>query len=136
MKNRALVVYFVLAYAISWTFMLPVALSARGIITANVPYALYYLASFGPALSALIVTGLTAGRTGLRSLLGRLLKWRVPFRYYVFAVFSPIALLCARETIAPLAERLGLPVHIEPELHERRLGICITEDFFSAVEAT
>ena len=77
MKNRALVVHFVLAYAISWTFMLPVALSAQGIITANVPYALYYLASFGPALSALIVTGLTAGRAGLRSLLGRLLKWRV-----------------------------------------------------------
>jgi membrane protease YdiL (CAAX protease family) len=101
-KNRALVAYFVLAYAISWTFMLPVALSARGVITANVPYALYYLAPFGPALSALIVTGLTAGRAGLRSLLGRLLKWRVPFRYYAFAVFAPIALF----GVAVLANRV------------------------------
>jgi len=102
MKNRSLVIYFILAYAISWAFMLPVALSTRGIIKANVPHALYYLASFGPALSALIVTGLTEGRVGLRSLLSRLLKWRVPFRYYAFAVFAPIALF----GLAVLANRV------------------------------
>lgn len=92
MRDRALVIYFVLAYAISWAFMLPVALSAQGLIKAQVPYALYYLASFGPALAALIVTGFTGGRAGLRSLLRRLLIWRVPFRYYAFAVFAPITL--------------------------------------------
>ena len=44
--------------------------------------------------------------------------------------------LRARETIAPLARRLGLPVHVEPDLRERQLGNCATEDFFKAVEAT
>jgi membrane protease YdiL (CAAX protease family) len=102
MKSRVLVVYFVLAYAISWAFMLPVALSAQGIISPNVPYALYYLASFGPALSAVIVTCATTGRPGLRSLLSRLWKWRVGFRYYAFAVLGPIALF----GVAVLANRV------------------------------
>ncbi|HZD57160.1 MAG TPA: hypothetical protein VE136_10580, partial [Anaerolineales bacterium] len=55
-KQNSLVAYFVIAYAISWAFMLPLALSAQGLIQKQFPYALYYLASTGPALSALIVT--------------------------------------------------------------------------------
>jgi membrane protease YdiL (CAAX protease family) len=102
MKDRSLLAYFVLAYAISWAFMVPVALSAQGIITADIPYALYYLASFGPALSALLVTALTTGRAGLRSLLSRLWKWRVEVRYYVFAVLVPIALFA----VAAMANNL------------------------------
>jgi membrane protease YdiL (CAAX protease family) len=102
MKRRVLVIYFVLAYAISWACMLPVALSAQGIIFQSVPYALYYLASFGPALSAVIVTGATKGRPGLLSLLSRLWKWRVDFRYYAFAVLAPIALF----GVAVLANRV------------------------------
>jgi 2,3-bisphosphoglycerate-dependent phosphoglycerate mutase len=42
----------------------------------------------------------------------------------------------ARQTIAPLAARLGLPVRIEPGLRERRLGNSSTGDFFKAVQAT
>ncbi len=42
----------------------------------------------------------------------------------------------AIETITPLAERSGVPMHIEPELRERRLGDSIREDFFKAVETT
>ncbi len=102
MRDRSLVVYFVLAYTISWAFMVPVALSAQGVIAAEVPYALYYLASFGPALSALIVTGWVGGRPGLRSLLSRLVKWRVEPRYYAFAVLAPIALFA----IAALLNRV------------------------------
>jgi membrane protease YdiL (CAAX protease family) len=102
MKDRSLVIYFVLTYTISWAFMLPVALSAQGLISQNVPYALYYLGSFGPALSAIIVTGATQGRLGLRSLLSRLWKWRVGWRYYAFAVLGPIGLFA----VAVLANRV------------------------------
>ena len=42
----------------------------------------------------------------------------------------------ARQTIAPLATRLGLPVYIEPGLRERRLGNSSTGGFFRAVKAT
>lgn len=102
MKDRALVIYFVLSYAISWAFMVPVALSAQGLIGAQVPYALYYLASFGPALAALIVTALTLGSKGVGNLLKRLLKWRVGWGYYAFAVLAPIALFA----IAALLNRV------------------------------
>ena len=42
----------------------------------------------------------------------------------------------ARQTIVPLAARLDLPVHLEPDLRERRLGNSLTEDFFEAVRET
>jgi 2,3-bisphosphoglycerate-dependent phosphoglycerate mutase len=42
----------------------------------------------------------------------------------------------ARQTIASLANRLGLPVHIEPGLQERRLGNSSTGGFLRAVQAT
>lgn len=41
----------------------------------------------------------------------------------------------ARQTVEPLAGRLGLPVHIEPGLRERDLGDwSAVPDFFTAVE--
>lgn len=91
-KQNSLVAYFVIAYAISWAFMLPLALSAQGLIQKQFPYALYYLASTGPALSALIVTAFAEGRAGLRKLPGHLVKWRVGVGYYIFAVLVPVAL--------------------------------------------
>jgi len=42
----------------------------------------------------------------------------------------------AFETITPLAKRLGLPVYLDAELRERRLGNNPMEDFLAAVEAT
>lgn len=42
----------------------------------------------------------------------------------------------ARQTIAPLAARLGLSVRIEPDLQERELGKGPVKDFLKAVEAT
>lgn len=92
LKSHSIVVYFILTYIISWSFMIPVALSAKGWISVKVPYGFYYFASFGPLTAALIVTGLTEGGKGISQLLGRLLKWRVAFKYYAFAVLGPIAL--------------------------------------------
>jgi 2,3-bisphosphoglycerate-dependent phosphoglycerate mutase len=43
----------------------------------------------------------------------------------------------ARQTVGPLAEEVGLPIHIEPDLRERRLGGGPSvSDFFRAVEQT
>jgi 2,3-bisphosphoglycerate-dependent phosphoglycerate mutase len=42
----------------------------------------------------------------------------------------------ARQTVAPLALRLGLPVHELPDLRERHLGTGPFQDFRAAVRAT
>ena len=91
-KRHALILYFVLTYIISWSFMIPVALSVQGVVSWEIPPSLYYFASFGPMIAALIVTAITEGGKGVRHLLGRLLIWRVGLRYYVFAILVPIGL--------------------------------------------
>jgi 2,3-bisphosphoglycerate-dependent phosphoglycerate mutase len=42
----------------------------------------------------------------------------------------------AQQTVEPLAARLGLPVHVAPELAERVLAASTVEDFEDAVRAT
>lgn len=48
-KKYPLIFYFILAYAVTWCFQIPLALSARGLIEAHVPMAIHYLGAFGPA---------------------------------------------------------------------------------------
>jgi membrane protease YdiL (CAAX protease family) len=47
---------------------------------------------FGVGLAAFVVTAATAGRAGVVDLLRRSFRWRVPVRWYLFALFSvPVA---------------------------------------------
>jgi len=91
-KQNDLVLYFILAYALSWSVFIPIALSANGLIPVEIPLAYHYLGSFGPMVAAVIVISLTTGKQGLHSLFERLIKWRVEVRYYVFAILAPAAL--------------------------------------------
>lgn len=91
-RNHRLPTYFVLTYAITWTIWAPMFAAARGWAAWAVPDALYYAGSFGPGIAALVLTGLIGGSAGVRDLLGRIVKWRIPLRYYAFAVLVPVAL--------------------------------------------
>jgi len=56
-------------------------------------------------------------------------------KYPISAIYSsPSRRTC--QTITPLAERLDLSIHMEPDLGERRLGDEVFENFFKAVEVT
>jgi membrane protease YdiL (CAAX protease family) len=102
LKHNSLPLYFILTYMFSWAFMIPVALSAQGWVSWQVPYSLYYIASFGPMTAAIVVTAITDGGKGIRRLLAGLLKWRVGFRYFAFVLLAPAGLF----VIAVLANRL------------------------------
>jgi membrane protease YdiL (CAAX protease family) len=91
-RKNSVAAYFVLAYAATWAIWLPLAASAQGWFGWKLPYALFYLGSFGPLLASVVMTVLTEGGAGLRSLAGRILKWRVQPRYYAFAVAAPVGL--------------------------------------------
>lgn len=91
-KKHSLVVYFVLAYAITWTFEIPLAAVRQGWTQIPIPFAIHYLGAFGPMAAAIIVTGMTQGGSGIRELFRGLFKWRVGWSWILFSVFSPIAM--------------------------------------------
>src|SRR5215212_8770149 len=91
-KEYPLVLYFILAYVITWIIVLPVVASAQGFISVPTSlYALHYLSAYGPLLAAVIVTGITDGGDGLRELFGRMIKWRVGLGWVLVAL-SPLVL--------------------------------------------
>jgi uncharacterized protein len=92
LRQHPVMAYCILAYTISWAVELPLATSAQGWLQLPVPFALHYLAAFGPMLAALIVTAATEGSTGIRHLLAGLVKWRVGLGWFLFSALSPIAL--------------------------------------------
>jgi membrane protease YdiL (CAAX protease family) len=91
-KRYPVISYFVIAYAVSWTFEIPLALSHRGIVSLQIPLWLHYFSSLGPLTAALIMTFLTGGGLGLRNLIARIIKWRVDVRYYAFTILVPAGL--------------------------------------------
>jgi membrane protease YdiL (CAAX protease family) len=90
-KGHSLFAFLILAYAFSWAVEIPLALKAQGLIDAPIPFALHYLAGYGPMLAALIVTGLTDGWEGLRELFRRVLKWRLRPAWWLVAI-APLIL--------------------------------------------
>jgi membrane protease YdiL (CAAX protease family) len=91
-RQQSLVVYFILAYAVTWSFEIPLALSAQGLVKVEIPLTIHYMGAFGPMIDALVLTVLTKGAIGIHDLISRWFKWRVQARYYVFAILGPIAL--------------------------------------------
>jgi membrane protease YdiL (CAAX protease family) len=83
--------YFVLAFVFTWALWVPAALEARGMIS-PLPVPATFLGAFGPLVAAVVVTALEGGRAGLRSLLGRIVRWRVAPIWYGVAVLGPIVL--------------------------------------------
>ena len=101
MRRFPLVSYFVLAYALTW-WVYP-------LLRFNPLIGL--LGLFGPALAAIIVTAATEGRPGVRTLLGRVVHWRVSLPWYLVAVGLPavVALLAATCSVlfGPAVLRFG-----------------------------
>jgi membrane protease YdiL (CAAX protease family) len=81
-RRHPLAAYFALAFACSWGYWIPVA--AAGGRPSHFPGLL------GPMLAAVLVTGVSQGRPGLRDLGSRMVRWRVPLRWYAAATL-PLA---------------------------------------------
>ncbi|QIN80276.1 CPBP family intramembrane metalloprotease [Rubrobacter marinus] len=101
-KRYPLIAFFVLAYALTW-WVYPLL---------QVSPLLGLLGLVGPALAATIVVAVSGGRTGLKGLWGRLLRWRVGALWYAVAFGLPAALALAAAGLhlllgAPTPSRLG-----------------------------
>ena len=97
-----LVKFFVLTYALMWACFISVAVTGIPIY-APLGGALVLLGTFAPSLVALWLTARTEGDSGVRALLGGVLKWQVPARWYLFA----LAYIPAIKLTAALIHRLA-----------------------------
>ena len=92
MKRNSVISFFILAFAVSWSIEIPLALLHQGILSAQIPMWFHYFASLGPLSAALIMSFLTEGDSGIRNLIARIFKWRVDIRYYTFVILVPVGL--------------------------------------------
>lgn len=77
--------FIVLAYVFSWSFWLPLAVTGA-VVVAGTGWPSHLPGLLGPALAAVVVTGVFRGTGGLRELWSRVTRWRVDFRWYVLVV--------------------------------------------------
>src|SRR5262249_52012114 len=92
---KPVLIYFGLAFALSWGFG-GIALLLGHWIAGSHPFStsspLYYLAGYSVRLAGIALTAKYAGREGLRRLGQRLLPWRSPPRWYLIVVLGYAAI--------------------------------------------
>ena len=87
-KNRStLIVFFALAYGLSWAVWGSTLAQARGLIDWAVPAQPFGFLAV--TVAAIVATSFFGGREALRALGTRLVLWRVPVQWYVAAVALP-----------------------------------------------
>ena len=121
LRRHPLIGFFALAYGISWLGWAPYVLSRDGLGVLPFEYprvlgdsqllGLLPGAYLGPLTAALVVTAAVEGRAGLRRWRGRLLRWRIGFRWYAFGILGIPAVLLAVTLVLPGA---AADVHVPP----------------------
>lgn len=91
-----LAAFFVITFTITWVWELLVF----GLLDLEfVPWSIP--GTFGPAVAAVVVTGMLDGKSGVRAFLRRLVLWRVSPRWYLFALVVLPAVVVAAYVFLP-----------------------------------
>jgi uncharacterized protein len=99
LKEHPLVLFFLLAYAISWMIWLPQIASVQGYLNKPVSPYLHLLGGIGPMSAAIIVTGFIGGGTGLRDFIRRMFHWRAGITWHLIAWLGPVVLFAIATVI-------------------------------------
>ena len=89
-RSGRLAVFFAFSFALMWACFLAVAafeIPARSALGG----ALLLLGAFAPGIAAVAIIALTEGGAAVAALLGRIGRWRVAVRYYLFALGVTVA---------------------------------------------
>ena len=96
-RRHPLAIFLVLTYGLTWALWIPLVILRDA---ASGPYntIAILLGSNIPSAVAIVLTAVGLGKTATRKLLGRLLIWRVGWRWYL-VLLAPIALVIGSITL-------------------------------------
>jgi uncharacterized protein len=97
LRRHPLISFFVMAYAISWTYVIVflVVWPLPDTIVTDTPELL------GPVVAGFVMTAVMGGRTGVGRLLHRFVMWRVPAVWYLYALVAIPALYFIAVALVP-----------------------------------
>jgi len=97
LRRHPLISFFVMAYAISWTYVIVflVVWPLPDTIVTDTPELL------GPIVAGFVMTAVMSGRTGVRQLLRRFVMWRVRGVWYLYALLGIPALYFIGVALVP-----------------------------------
>ena len=107
LRRYPLISYFVMAYAISWFYVIvfEIIWPLPDTIVTDVPLL------FGPVVAGFVMSAVVAGRPGVNRLVRRLVLWRVSPRWYLLAVVGMPALYLLGLALVPGAfSSVSLPL--------------------------
>ncbi len=88
-SSRSMLIFFALTFLFSWVVWIT-------LIVFQVETNWSKIGAFGPTLAAVLLVALQQGKRGIKTLLSRLLRWRVHWAWYVFAFLaSPLIMMLA-----------------------------------------
>jgi membrane protease YdiL (CAAX protease family) len=106
--------FTLLACGLSWAWWIPLALDGTAIDFGQAAPR-YVVGLLGPLVAALAVTAATDGGTAVRSLVARMVRWRVAPRWYLISVGGLLGLLLLATVVtvatggsAPSLEEMGM----------------------------
>ena len=110
MRQHPLFFFFLMSYAFAWIISIPYVLSTWNILPGDYTIAFILKPFVGPTLAAIIMTGLTEGRAGLRHLRDRLRHRWADWWWYLFILLGIPVLILLGIVIQPgtLASFQGL----------------------------
>jgi membrane protease YdiL (CAAX protease family) len=107
-RRHPVVAYFTLTFTISWLGAWAVAaphLLRHESLPKMSGILMFPLMLLGPCLTSLILTGVIDGKSGLRELSSRMMRWRISARWYAALVVPPalvlMVLLCLKTFVSP-----------------------------------
>jgi uncharacterized protein len=112
-RRHPLVAFLVLAFGLTWAIMVPLVLGSYGLVPFPEFLPLLVVMGYGPTFAALLVTGALGGRPAVRALLGRMLLWRVGWRWWAVTLFLNAGVVLGALGLYAL---LGNPPHPLPAL--------------------
>lgn len=102
-RLRSVVIFYLLAFSVSWLIDIPQAAAARGLLHIQLPAVAGFISPLAPMLAAVIMSVREGGVAEAGQLLGRLLRWRAAPWWYAAVLLGFPALALVAVGLAALA---------------------------------